>query len=142
MTDVADFIKQWEGCELIVYADPVGIPTAGVGHVCRGMAIGDIITQEQADLWLESDIASARALIVQHINVTLSDNQLAALTSLVFNEGVKPLVGTLGHLLNAGDYDTAALQFGRWIYAGGQVLQGLVRRRAAEQNLFSTPTEN
>ncbi|NER83460.1 MAG: lysozyme, partial [Leptolyngbya sp. SIO1D8] len=38
--------------------------------------------------------------------------------------------------LNAGDYQGAANEFPRWVKAGGRVLQGLVRRRNAEQALF------
>ena len=36
----------------------------------------------------------------------------------------------------AGDMDGAAREFDRWIYAGGKVLNGLVKRRAAEKAMF------
>lgn len=32
--------------------------------------------------------------------------------------------------------DEAANEFGRWVYAGGKVLPGLVKRREAERQLF------
>ena len=43
---------------------------------------------------------------------------------------------TLLRLLNAGDVAAAAGQFKRWNRGGDGVLPGLVRRRAAERDLF------
>ena len=40
-------------------------------------------------------------------------------------------------LLNAGDYHTVPNQMKRWNKAGGEVKQGLVRRREAESVLWS-----
>jgi lysozyme len=37
---------------------------------------------------------------------------------------------------NRGDYSGAADEFSKWRKAGGVVLAGLVRRRAAERALF------
>lgn len=37
---------------------------------------------------------------------------------------------------NAKVMDGAAREFDRWIYAGGKVLNGLVKRRAAEKAMF------
>ena len=41
-------------------------------------------------------------------------------------------------MVNAGDFNGAANQFSRWVYAGGKVLPGLVKRREAEKQLFIT----
>ena len=38
----------------------------------------------------------------------------------------------------AGDYDGAASEFARWNRAGGRMLKGLVRRRAAEAELYQS----
>jgi lysozyme len=43
---------------------------------------------------------------------------------------------TLLRELNIGNYTAAANEFPRWVNAGGQRLPGLVRRRAAERELF------
>ena len=40
--------------------------------------------------------------------------------------------------LNAADCAGAQAEFGRFVHAGGRVLQGLVRRRAAEADLFGS----
>lgn len=141
MTEQAEtIIKIFEGLRLKAYQDSVGVWTIGHGHTGIDVYPDMEITLDQAETMLQADIAKADALIAQYITVPLNDNQFSALESLVFNEGVKPLTGTLGHLLNAGDYTSAALQFMRWVYAGNQILPGLSKRRAAEQKLFNTPT--
>lgn len=138
MTDTATFIKVWEGCKLKTYTDSAGIHTIGFGHIGVDVKPDMQISIQRADALLEEDIGKAKSLITQYITVPLNQNQMSAVISLVFNCGVAPLKGSLGHLLNAGDYDTAALQFERWTHAGGKVLGGLVRRRAAEKKLFLT----
>ncbi|MNE64550.1 Lysozyme RrrD [compost metagenome] len=57
--------------------------------------------------------------------------------SFTYNLGAANLQSsTLRRLLIAGNYAAAAEQFPRWNKAGGQVLAGLTRRRAAERDLF------
>lgn len=70
------------------------------------------------------------------------DRQLAALVSFADNVGLSALrQSTLLRLVKAGDFSGAADEFGRWVYAtkesGEKIrLSGLVRRRAAEADLF------
>ena len=60
-----------------------------------------------------------------------------ALTCFTFNLGAGNLANsTLLKKLNQKDYEGAAEEFEKWIYAGGKVLAGLVRRRKAERALF------
>lgn len=62
--------------------------------------------------------------------------------SFSFNLGTGALrTSNLLAKLNTGDILGAANEFDRWVYAGGQVLCGLVRRRAAEKALFLDGTE-
>lgn len=76
--------------------------------------------------------------VTRNVKVPLTDQQYSALTSLVYNIGPTNFANsTLLKKLNAGDYSGAADEFSRWIYAGGQPATGLVRRRAAEQALFT-----
>ena len=63
--------------------------------------------------------------------------QFDALVCLAYNIGLGNFrTSTLVRKLNAGDIDGAAQQFAVWNKAGGQVMRGLVRRRAAERALF------
>jgi lysozyme len=69
-----------------------------------------------------------------------TDNQFAALVSFAYNCGVQNLKGsTLLRLHNLGDYAGAVQQFGKWVHADGEVLDGLVKRRAAEARLYAAP---
>lgn len=130
-------IKAFEGCRLKAYRDPVGIPTIGYGRI-KGVKMGDVISQEQADNWLLEEIENEYAPGVEGlVKVEITDNQFAALVSFAYNLGVGALAkSTLLRKLNAGDYAGASQEFGKWSKAGGKTLPGLVRRRAAESTLF------
>jgi lysozyme len=129
-------VRQFEGCKLQAYLCPAGVATIGVGHT-RNVKLGDRCSQEQADLWLTQDLEDAGASVASLVKVPLTQGQFDALTSFVFNLGIRRLAeSTLLILLNKGDYHGAAAQFARWVRSDGQVLDGLVRRRAAEAKLF------
>jgi len=131
-----NLIKAFEGLRLAAYQDSVGIWTDGYGHT-HNVKKGDMITQEQADRFLKEDLAVAELSIVTNVKVPLSQNQFDALASFIFNLGSGNFTqSTLLKKLNAGDYAGAANEFGRWVQAGGKTLPGLVKRRAAERELF------
>ena len=133
-------IKTFEGCKLQKYTDSAGNSTIGIGHrIQPGENIPDVITQEQCETLFDKDLSNASDTCGLYITADLSDNPFGALCSLVFNIGTAPLKGTLGGFLNEALYPQAAEQFQRWAYAGGQISDGLVRRRAAEKQLFLTP---
>jgi lysozyme len=132
-------VRQFEGCRLQAYLDSANIATIGVGHT-RGVRMGDRCSQAQADLWLTQDLEDAGAAVASLVKVPLTQDQFDALTSFTFNLGIKRLAeSTLLIMLNRGNYKAAADQFSRWVYADGKVLDGLVKRRAAEAKLFMPP---
>lgn len=129
-------IKSFEGLRLDAYQDSVGVWTIGYGTT-RGVKPGMSITKDQADRMLTNDVARFEPDLNRLVKVPLNQNQWDALMSFVYNLGAANLESsTLLKLLNQGDYTGAAGQFSRWNRAGGQVLNGLVKRRAAEQALF------
>lgn len=131
-----ELIKRFEGCRLAAYQDSVGVLTIGYGHT-RGVKRGDRITQAQADEFLAQDAAGAAADVSRRVNVPLNQNQFDALVSFTFNLGDGNLKSsTLLRRLNEGNYRAAAEQFGRWVFAGDVLREGLVRRREAEKSLF------
>jgi GH24 family phage-related lysozyme (muramidase) len=72
--------------------------------------------------------------------ITTRENQFSAMVSFAFNVGLNAYRGsTLLRKHNAGDFAGAAAEFPRWVYAGGEVLPGLVRRREAERTLYLKP---
>ncbi|PUA41447.1 muraminidase [Pseudomonas protegens] len=131
-----NLIKSFEGLRLQAYQDAVGVWTIGYGTT-RGVKSGMSISKEQAERMLQNDIARFEPEIDRLVKVPLSQNQWDALMSFTYNLGPTNLgSSTLLRLLNAGDYAAAADQFLRWNKAGGRVLPGLTRRRAAERELF------
>ena len=83
------------------------------------------------------DMTYAAQAVDRLVKVPLTQNQFDALVSFVFNIGDGAFAAsTLLRYLNKGRYQEAAVEFMRWIHAGGKRLDGLIRRRRAEQELF------
>lgn len=129
-------IKSFEGLRLQAYQDSVGVWTIGYGAT-RGVKAGMSITKEQAERMLLNDVQWFEPEVQRLVAVPLNKDQWDALICFTYNLGAANLESsTLLRLLNAGDYAGAAEQFPRWNKAGGKILPGLVRRRAAERELF------
>lgn len=145
-------IKQFEGCHrkrtdglIEAYPDP------GTGHLPitigwgstkneagANFALGDTITQAQADALLERQLVKYASEVAMALGPSLartSQAQFDALVSFHYNTGAIARA-TLTAKHRAGLYDEAALEFARWNRAGGRVMAGLVRRRAAEAALY------
>lgn len=141
--DALDLIARWEGFERSAYTDAVGIPTIGYGFTESALArvgkpMPKVISRSEADQLLGTLVEEHYApAILEHVQTGLETNELGALCSFVYNVGVGAFSdSTLLERLNSGDKAGAAQEFGKWIYAGDQVLEGLVRRRAEERRYF------
>ena len=133
-----DLIREFEGFEAKPYADAVGIPTIGYGHVILKGEHFDELTESEAVELLCKDLEKAEACILREVSVTITQEQFDALCSFVFNLGCGAFIrSTLLQKLNNGDAPGAADEFARWNKAGGKVLAGLTRRREAERELFA-----
>jgi len=138
-----DFIKRAEGLSLDAYTDSAGIWTIGYGHTGRDVIPKMRITEPQAEELLRKDMSWALATVSETVKVTLTDEQHAAITSLIFNIGMGAWRNsTVLRRLNAGDYSGAAEAIPMWnkITVGGQkvVSKGLAIRRERERALFMT----
>ncbi len=131
-----DLIKSFEGLRLNSYQDSAGVWTIGYGHTA-GVGPGQTITREQAESLLRQDVQWAQDAVRDNVDVPITQNQFDALVSFTFNVGAGAFgSSTLLSKLNGGDYAGAQQEFGRWVHAGGQRLEGLVRRRGDEAALF------
>ncbi|MEM9003348.1 MAG: lysozyme [Cyanobacteria bacterium P01_F01_bin.86] len=140
-SDGLRIVKDFEGRELRAYQDSVGVWTIGYGHTAAAgpptVYAGQTITEAEAEAILQRDLEKFERGVRDVVKVPLNSNQFSALVSFSFNVGVGALANsTLLRKLNARDYQGAANEFPRWVKAGGQTLQGLVRRRDAERALF------
>lgn len=130
-------IKKWEKLELISYLCPAGKWTIGYGHTGPDVEEDMTINQAAADALLEEDCLKAEKIVTKYVKAGLDDNQFSALVSLVFNiGGTNFKSSTLLKKLNVDDYEGAANEFLRWVYAKGRRLNGLVGRREDERDLF------
>lgn len=137
-----ELISLWEGLRLTAYPDLLagGILTIGFGHTGPDVQRGLMISRVRAFELLREDTSGAARQVGELVHRPLNQSQFDALVSLVFNAGSAPLLGTLGRLLNQGDFAGAAAEFGKWVKSrkNGQLVtvQGLVNRRAAEEAMF------
>ena len=132
-----ELVARFEGLRLAVYKDEAGLDTIGYGHLIKKGESFTVISIAQAEALLDADLEPARNAVNKYVSVPINDNQRAALVSLVFNIGTGAFIAsTLLNVLNEYDYQGAAAQFDRWVYAGGKVSKGLQTRRAAEKALF------
>lgn len=129
-------IKKFEGCELASYQDSVGVWTIGYGHT-KGIKEGMSITQDEANQMLEEELPEYEGYINELVTTELEQCEYDALVAWVYNLGPTNLrESTLLRILNEGDKEGVPAQIKRWNKAGGQTLNGLVRRREAEALLF------
>ena len=129
-------IKKFEGCELEAYQDSVGVWTIGYGHT-KDVEEGLKITQEEAEAMLNTELEEYEGYVEHYVEVPLTQCQFDALVCWTYNLGPTNLASsTMLKVLNKGMYEEVPYQMKRWNKAGGEVLQGLVRRREAEALLF------
>jgi lysozyme len=130
-------IKQFEGCRLKAYKCPAGVLTIGYGHTGSDVKEYTIISQQQAEHYLKNDIIIHSNNVSRLVKRPLTQNQFDALVSFEYNVGYGNFASsTMLKLLNKGNYKAASEQFDRWVYANKKKLQGLVKRRKAEKELF------
>ena len=129
-----NLIKQFEGVRLTAYKCPAGVYTIGYGHT-RGVKRGMKITEEEASALLASDLLNSEKAVERYDSIYhWNQNEFDALVSFTFNCGAT----NLRALLRNGRRNRSQIAETLPLYrkAGGKVLKGLERRRAAEKALF------
>ena len=129
-----NLIKQFEGVRLTAYKCPAGVYTIGYGHT-RGVKRGMKITEEEASAYLTADLLNSEKAVERYDSVYhWNQNEFDALVSFTFNCGATNLRALLRNGRRNRSQIAATLPLYR--KAGGKVLKGLERRRAAEKALF------
>lgn len=131
---------------------PAGIWTEGYGRTMRGkngkflkgivnkeiaFKSASIKTESEAEKALLEDLRVYEEIVDKKVTVQLTQNQHDALVSHTYNTGGS---STLFSLVNKkADEKSIRTWFEtKYITGGGVVLNGLIRRRKAESNLFFT----
>ena len=134
-----NLIKSFEGCKLTAYKclPTEKYYTIGYGHYGSDVTAGMKITKEQAEELLLQDCKKA----IKNVNSFISkynfnQNQFDALVSFAFN------VGSINQLTASGTRTLEQISSKITAYnkSGGRVIEGLVKRRAKEKELYDTPT--
>lgn len=125
-----NLIKSFEGCHLTAYKCPAGVWTIGYGHTA-GVKGGMTITQEQADVYLTEDLKKYEGYVTV-TGLKLNQNQFDALVSFTYNCGNS----NLKKLVKNRTLEQIAAAMLQYTKSGGKTLQGLVRRRQAEHDMF------
>lgn len=142
-----EFVRHWEapgGRPLLVpHWDALGkVTDIGYGHVFAKGEEQREITAEEAEQLLDFDLYCVELAFDRLVTAEVEQHQWDGLVAFAFNVGTGPKGfgnSTMLRLVNAGDVDSAAAQFGRWVFAGGNYevpIAGLVKRRAAERAMF------
>jgi lysozyme len=136
-----DLIKEFEGFRGKAYRCPAGVWTIFFGHTSMAgppvVKPGMTGSKAEGERVLLNDLKVYEAGVRNAITVDLTPNQYSACVSLCYNIGVGAFRrSSVARFCNKRQWKNAADAFMLWNKAGGRVLPGLVRRRAAEAALF------
>lgn len=138
-----DLIKKYEGFRSKPYLCPAKIPTIGYGATYypggkRVKLTDPAITEREAEKLLLEHLKEYVRAVDRYTTDKVNENQFSALVSFAYNLGISALQkSTLLRKVNNNPNDTTIKrEFMRWVNAGGRRLQGLVKRRAEEAQLY------
>ncbi len=156
--NLIDFIKNWEGLYLYAYDDSLGIWTIGYGTIKypNGVRVkkGDVCTIDDAIEWLKYEVQEKAKAVNDLIEgAVINQSQFDALVSFAYNLGIGGLkMSTLLKKLKIYQYDKTiykykidehnnpiadSCEFCKWCRGGGEIMNGLLKRRAAEADMYS-----
>jgi lysozyme len=137
------FLQAQEGFRAQAYPDPAthGAPyTVGYGSTrWEGHPVPPdlVVTEAHALVQLSADVGVLETLLAHVVTVPLTQGQIDALISFIYNVGAHAFV--MSHVLRAlnhGNYAQAAEHLLDWDHAIGRVVPGLRARRERERALF------
>lgn len=134
----AQALKGEEGLRLTAYADSNGYMTIGYGHRVFDSKI-TCVTMEQAQAFFREDTARVvNELNSLPDNVSLTQDQVDALVSFIFNIGINAWRGSTARrdLVN-GHIEAVPTEMMHWVHNSfGHTVLGLVARRNREAKRF------
>lgn len=135
-----NLITSFEGFSPKPYLDSAGIPTIGYGNTYypggNKVTMKDpAITKEKGVELFAAVLPTYEKIVNSKVKVPLTQNQFDALVSHTYNtggsDGLFALVNKRAAASDVRNWFTT-----KYITAGGKVLNGLIRRRKAEADLF------
>ncbi|MCA0433510.1 MAG: lysozyme [Proteobacteria bacterium] len=134
-------IRAQEGFRGEAYRDPAGVWTIGFGHTSAAgppeVRPGLRVSRAEGEAIFLRDVDQVARRVQRLVTTHLSDRQFSALVSFAYNVGTGAFASSsVLQVVNAGDLARVPERLTLWNKAGGRVLPGLVKRRAAEAALF------
>lgn len=136
------FLKEREDFRATAYKPlDTDVWTVGYGRTGPDVNENTTTTKEEASGWLEGRLHAIADSLNHLIKIAVTQDEFDALCSLCYNIGVGAFASSkaLG-LLNKGDipgFEQEAFDPIRgFVRSGGKIIQGLVNRRALEEQLF------
>ena len=125
-------LKEFEGFSNTAYKCAAGVWTCGYGTT-KGITPTTRCTRAEAEQWLLRDLAPVEAYL-NTISEVNTQGKFDALVDFAYNLGLGNLKQStlLRKIKEGASTEDIQEQFRRWVYAGGKVLKGLVRRREWE----------
>lgn len=133
-----ELIKKYEGCKLEAYKCPAGVWTIGFGHTGSDVYEGVKISKEEAEILLEKEFKKLKEQVNFLLNVSLNEEQVGALTSLVYNVGLGAFKKSklLKRINNGDNLELIAKEWLEFNKVNGKILRGLLKRRIDEIALY------
>jgi GH24 family phage-related lysozyme (muramidase) len=139
-------IRGSEAFSARAYDDGVGNQTIGYGHmVLPGESFAGGVSERQANELFAGDVSRIVDDALDRVTVPLTQNQIDALGSFIYNVGPGNFARSVLPTLNAGDFKGATAEMAEYSKGRNQrtgeltALRGLVRRRREEIALFHAP---
>lgn len=138
-----ELLKRYEGFRANAYKCPSGVTSIGYGttHYMDGSPVqmGDIITEKDAAILLAKQFDEFKVNTKRLLPYTLPEDAVDAVVLLVYNIGLGAF--TKSTLLkrikeDVKGFDTIELEWNKWVHSGKKVLDGLVKRRKEEFQLY------
>lgn len=135
-----NLILSFEGFSSKPYLDSAGIPTIGYGNTYylggKKVTMKDAaITKEKGAELFALVLPAYEKIVNSKLKIAITQNQFDALVSHTYNTGGSDGLFSLVNR-RAGEDEIRNWFATKYITAGGKVLNGLIRRRKAEADLF------
>ena len=144
LSSSAELIKIFEGFRQKVYKCTAGVDTIGYGTTIYPQ--GKRVTSKDKPI----DEATAHEYLMDHLNMMydtifgivvtndeLEVHHMVVIMQFVYNLGLTRLKNqTLLRKINTDKLDDVPRELSKWIYQGGKITKGLVRRRNAEIRIW------
>ncbi len=139
-----ELIKRFEGFRATPYLCPGGIWTIGYGTTNRVNKDTAPVSKEDAEMLLREDLTSITNELNRILPDSLNQNQYDAICSFCYNLGIFNFEqSTLRKVIERepDNHERIRKEFMRWVNVNGKKMNGLIKRREAEADLYCNGDE-